>query len=99
MQLYILDTKYDLGKIEECEVIKETEKTYIIKRKAWGTNVIRKSQMQFWNYIVCKSYDEALERLKIILEHKIETSECKIKQLKNDIERYNTMLADIEKGM
>ena len=71
-KLYLIDPKWGLGKIEECEVVKETEKTYTIRRNGWGNHLVRKSEMRVWDYVLCKSYDEAVEKTKEFLANGIE---------------------------
>jgi len=97
-KLYLIDTKWRLGEIEEAEVIKETEKTYTIKRTSWGAHLVRKSEMRVWDYVLCKSYDEAVEKTKELLNLRIMQYTGKIESLKADIEKYKAMLAEFEKG-
>ena len=97
-KLYLIDTKWKLGTIEEVEVIKETEKTYTIIRKNWGKHLVRKSEMRVWEYVLCKSYDEAVEKTKELLKHRILQYLGKIEGLKADIEKYKAMLTEFEKG-
>lgn len=94
MKLYLINTKWDLGKIKECEVIKETEKTYTIKRNSLRKHLIRKSEMRVYDSLVCETYEEAEKKSIELLKQKIEKCKIHIKQLYDDIERYNTMLAD-----
>lgn len=95
-KLYLIDTKWGLGKIEECEVVKETEKTYTIRRNGWGNHLVRKSEMRVWGYVFCKSYDEAVEKTKELLVNGIEENKERIEQLKAKIEKFKAELAEFE---
>ena len=97
MKLYVVGTNYKLGKIEEAEIIKETEKTYTIKRNSWGTNQIRKSEMSVYNGLVVKTYEEARKKLMELLEKQIETLKSNIDKSKAEILKYNAMLDDMRK--
>lgn len=97
MKLYIVRTKWNLGEIEEAEIIKETEKTYTIKRNFWGTNLIRKSEMSVCDGLVAKTYDEARNKLRKLLEKRIETLKSNIEKSKAEIQKHNAMLDDMRK--
>ena len=97
MKLYVVGTNYKLGEIEEAEIIKETEKTYTIKRNFWGTNQIRKSEMSVYNGLVVKTYEEARNKLMELLENRIETLKSNIDKSKAEILKHNDMLDDMRK--
>lgn len=97
MKLYVVETNYKLGEIKEAEIIKETEKTYTIKRNSWGTNQIRKSEMSVYNGLVVKTYEEARNKLMELLEKRIETLKSNIDKSKSEILKYNAMLDDMRK--
>ena len=97
MKLYVVGINYKLGEIEEAEIIKETEKTYTIKRSSWGTNLIRKSEMSVYNGLVLKTYEEARNKLKELLEKRIEALKSNIEKSKAEIQKHNAMLDDIRK--
>lgn len=98
MNLYALNVSWHLGEITECEIEKETEKTYTIKTNGFGNNRILKSSMASGNYRFFKTYEEAQANLKEILHKKIENAESKIKYAIAEINKYNLMLENIEKG-
>ena len=95
--LYALNVAWHLGEITECEVEKETEKTYTIKINGWGNNRVLKSNMVIHNYRLFETYKEAQANLKEILCNRIEIAERKIKSAKAEIEKYNLMLDDMRK--
>lgn len=97
MKLYVVGTNYRLGEIEEAEILKETEKTYTIKRSPWGTNLIRKSEMSVHNGLVVKGYEEARNKLIELLEKRIETLKSIIENSKAEIKKHNAMLDDMRK--
>ena len=97
MKIYVVGTNYKLGEIEEAEIIKETEKTYTIKRNSWGTNLIKKSEMSVYNGLVVKTYDEARNKLKELLENRIKTLKSNIERSKDEIQKHNAMLDDMRK--
>ena len=97
MKLYVVGTSYKLGEIEEAEIINETEKTYTIKRKSWGTNRIKKSEMSVYNGLVLKTYEEARNKLRELLENRIETLKSNIEKSKAEIQKHNAMLDDMRK--
>lgn len=97
MKLYVVGTNYKLGEIEEAEVLKETEKTYTIKRKTWGANLIRKSEMSVYNGLVLKTYEEARNKLMELLEKRIETLKSNIENSKAEIQKHNAMLDNMRK--
>lgn len=98
MKLYTLSIRHKLGEIEECEVLKETEKTYTIKRQGWGKNLVRKSEMQVWGCLIFKTYDEAFFKLKELLKKRIEECQNTIKIANANIAEYTERLANLEKG-
>ena len=98
MKLYILETKYEIGKISECEVLKETEKTYTVNINGWGKHLVRKSEMRVYKGLLFKTYDETITALKALLKRRIEEKHNTIKRANAEIEKYTFMLADIEKG-
>lgn len=96
-KLYMIDSKWNLGRIEEVEVIKETEKTYKIRRNSWGTNTVRKAEMSVWGYLFCMTYDEAITKTKELLIRRTEDTEKRIEKLKEDLANYKAILAEVEK--
>lgn len=96
MKIYALETGYHFGIIYECEVIKETEKTYVVRINSI-THTVKKREMSVWQYLFFVSYSECLEKLKDLLHKRIEERKKKIIQFHEDIEKYTAMITDIEK--
>jgi hypothetical protein len=97
MKLYVVGTSYKLGEIEEAEVLKETEKTYTIKRVSWGTNQIRKSEMRVYNGLVVETQEEARNKLKELLQKRVENLKSNIERSNEEILKLNSMLEDMRK--
>jgi hypothetical protein len=97
MKLYVVGTSYKLGEIEEAEVLKETEKTYTIKRASWGTNQIRKSEMRVYNGLVVETQEEARNKLKELLQKRVENLKSNIEKSNAEILKFNSMLEDMRK--
>lgn len=98
MKLYTLNTSWKFGKIIECEVQKETEKTYTVEINGWGKNRVLKSNMSLSGWCFFKTYEELLIKLKEFLKQRIENANDSIKKQEINIKKYNSMLADIENG-
>ena len=98
MKLYALNVGYKFGEITECEIEKETEKTYTIKINNWGGCRILKSTMSTHNYYICKTHEEAEATLKKVLNSRIERCKRNIEVQNNLIKNYTDMLVDLEKG-
>lgn len=95
MKLYALNVNYAFGEITECEVVKETERTYTVKIKGWGDMRILKSSMSTHSYYLCKTLEEAQETLKKVLNSRIARCKANIRKNNEEIEKYNLMLADV----
>lgn len=98
MKLYLINMKWKYGEIKECEVVKETEKTYLIRREGRWESRVRKSEMKVFDSVVCTSMEEAIEKKRYLLETAIEKSKEKIKLENGKIERFTYMLEDMKKG-
>ena len=102
--LYGIEAVYNIGRIAEYEVIKETEKTYIVKNPAeniWrGTDIIRKATMQNRTTVFAETHAEAVSIAKEVIKKRIERNTERIEALKNEnigLEKYFNNLREGEK--
>ena len=66
MILYALDTRWNFGQITEWEVVKETPKTYLVKRNdddvlTRTSNTVRKETMNIYDLVYFHTREEAVE--------------------------------------
>lgn len=103
-KLYGFDTSWHLGEITEYDVVKETEKTYVITNTKVlpdgrrFTNTVRKSEMSLYDKRLATSYAEAVEMLKQFLYQRIARNRAKIEYINVDCERCAELLKEIEEG-
>lgn len=88
---------YDIGKITEYIVIKETPKTYVVTDTLDPTrwrneNIVKKSDMEIYNKHFCESYAAALAYKKELLERRIADNERDIAEAHKANERYRSMI-------
>ena len=95
----IRDGHRDVGTIEECEIIKETSKTFIIKDLRGFiviTRTVRKETMALPNAEIRLTYPEALIRAKELVLSRIAIIGKRIKALQEESELYIKKLKDLE---
>lgn len=85
--------------IEECEIIKETPKTYVVNEKESYCNswTVRKSTMNYGcveEKILCLSYEEAQQKLIEMLKQKIIYCQNRIKINQENIKLYENLLKE-----
>lgn len=81
MKLYSVDTFWRVGAITEYDVVKETEKTYVIRevgRPDFCRDTLRKSVMRTKYERYCLSLDEVKEVKKKLFEEIIESNKRRI---------------------
>lgn len=85
-KLFGVEISYKLGRIQEFDIIKETDKTYVVcesgrNHKGW---TVRKSTMEvcFWHFKL--TYEEALEYKKQLIKERISDNEKKIAGLQEE---------------
>lgn len=99
MKFYIIYKNNLLCDIAECDVLKETPKTFIIKVDDYFIHTVRKETMQFGDLIpkkVFKTYEEAQIAQINLLKDKIETKTQKINSLQEDIKAIENFLKNKE---
>ena len=96
MKIFAVSEGFNFGKIYECEVIEETEKTYIVRVDGWK-HTVKKSSMSVYDYQFCKTYNEIVAKKKEILINRINREKQRIEQLKGYIAKCESMLVDLEK--
>ena len=96
---------YDVGKITEYFVVKETPKTYVVTDDPTPTakwrygNTVKKSDMEVSDKHFCESYEAALVFKKDMLTRRIENNERRIAELTKDNDRYRTEIKAAEDGL
>ena len=85
---YVVSKKHNLGSIEEVELIKETEKTVVIKRNGWPRET-RNHKVTDYECIVM-SESLAIEKAKDILAEKARANKAKIKALEIENEKISS---------
>ena len=103
-KLYGFDT-WHLEKITEYDVVKETEKTYVVAKAGKPsfngrrhTNTVRKSEMSFYDTRLATSYAGAVEILKEYLRKRIASNNDKAKTLIADSDECAALLKKYEEG-
>lgn len=100
MTLYALNTRWRFGEITEWEIVKETPKTYIVKRKEngifGGTNTVRKENMNIYDLIYFNTREEAVNGYRERLIARIEAGKSTIEQEKKKIADYQGRLRKLE---
>lgn len=100
MILYALDTRWHFGQITEWEVVKETPKTYIVRRKErdvfGGTNTVRKENMNIYDLVYFHTREEAVEGYRQRLVARIEAGKATIEREKERIADYQERLRKLE---
>mgnify|MGYP003291778840 CR=1 FL=1 len=66
--LWLVDTFLHLGKIEQVQIEKETEKTYTIRTLNGTSHRVNKSDMKIYSGVLFKTKPEAIEGLKDYLK-------------------------------
>ena len=96
--LYAVQMRYyDIGKITEYIVIKETPKTYVVTDGRSpvilrGEHIVKKSDMEIYGKYFCESYAAALAYKKELLEKRIADNEHNITEAHKANERYRSMI-------
>lgn len=97
-KLYGFDSFFSIGKIEEYDIIKETPKTYVVKRQGGGfERVIRKNEMSVGQTTYATSFREAVRLKKEKIDKRIEAKCSDIKRAELEIEKLKTQRKEIEK--
>ena len=97
MKLYGVNIGFDFGVIEELEVVKETPKTFMVKRFGgrWEQRIL-KSEMALRSLLIFTTHKEAQDGLKKELIQKIDGAMKTIKRKNEEIQKYKSMLDDLE---
>lgn len=101
MILYALDTRWNFGQITEWEVVKETPKTYLVKRNNGGVltrtpNTVRKETMNIYGLVYFHTREEAVEGCRQRLVARIEAGKATIEREKERIADYQERLRKLE---
>lgn len=101
MILYALDTKWRFGQITEWEVVKETPKTFLVKRKDGDIltrtpNTVRKENMNIYDLAYFHTREEAVEGYRQRLVARIEAGKATIEREKERIADYQERLRKLE---
>lgn len=97
-KLYGFDSFFSIGKIEEYDIIKETPKTYVVKRQGGGfERVIRKNEMSVGQTTYATSFREAVRLKKEKIDKRIEAKCSDIKRAELEIEKLKHQRKEIEK--
>ena len=91
----ISKASFELGKITEVQIVKETPKTFVIDRRGsqW---VYRKSEMQTEYAMLAFTLFEALVASKMLMEHKVLQNNKEIKRLQKQNEELQEKIAEME---
>lgn len=95
MKHYIIHLSNILCDIEECEVIKETDKTFKIKTERFSEYTVKKSTMKFGDIfpkLLVPTLEEAEKKQKELLKSKIKQKKEKIKEIELDIKKIKEFL-------
>lgn len=106
-RLYAVQKRwYDIGAISEYVVVKETEKTYVVAEardvgkpnfpSRFGTNTVKKSDMEIYDKHYCESYAAALAYKKQLLENRIASNERRIVDMTAENEKHRATIAATE---
>jgi len=101
MILYALDTRWNFGQITEWEVVKETPKTYLVKRNDGDvltrtSNTVRKETMNIYDLVYFHTREEAVEGYRQRLVARIEAGKATIEREKERIADYQERLRKLE---
>lgn len=100
MKIYGVSDRFYNYRIEEFEVEKETEATYVVvnnKDRFFNSRyTIRKKDMSNCSYDFTLTYEEALARKENLIRFEIDNNCKRIKSLKNRNEELNNLLDAME---
>lgn len=97
MKYYIINLSNILCDIEECDVIKETAKTFTIKIEHFYERTVKKSKMKFGDLfpkLLVPTLEEAEKKQKELLQSKIKQKKERIKELELDIKKIKEFLGE-----
>ena len=98
MKYYVIYLSKMLCDIEECDVIKETDKTFVIKIKDYSSEYrVKKSEMKFGDLfpkLLVPTLEEAEKKQKELLQSKIKQKKEKIKEIELDIKEIKEFLGE-----
>lgn len=100
MKYYIIFLNCKFCDIQECEVIKETPKTYTVQWDKTYPHIVKKSSMQFGDItpkLLCKTYEEALSKRRALLESKLKSKKERMKGILEDIQELEDFLKQGDK--
>ena len=100
-KLYGVETSWEVGRITEYEIVKETEKTYIVraigeKAPYRGNHTVRKSEMAVYNVKLVANYPDAVELAMQTLRGRIERNNKKIENINADSDKCAALLKEYE---
>ncbi len=96
-KLYGFDSFFSIGKIEEYDIIKETPKTYVVKRQGGFERVIRKNEMSVGQTTYATSFREVVRLKKEKIDKRIEAKYSDIKRTELEIDKLKHQRKEIEK--
>ena len=102
-KLYGVETTWEVGKIAEYEIEKETEKTYVVrghKGTLFGgySITVRKSEMSVHSTKFAETYPDAYELAMQILRNRIDHNNRKVEDLNADSDKCAALLKEYEEG-
>lgn len=95
MKYYIINLSSMLCDIEECDVIKETAKTFTIKMDYFTERTVKKSKMKFGDLfpkLLVPTLEEAEKKQKELLQSRIKQKKEKIKEIELNIKKIEEFL-------
>ena len=97
MKYYVIHLSKLLYDIEECDVIKETDKTFKIKKEVFSEYTVKKSTMKFddlFPKLLVPTLEEAEKKQKELLQSRIKQKEEKIRETELDIKKIKEFLGE-----
>lgn len=102
-KLYGVETTWEVGKIAEYKIEKETEKTYVVRGHKGtlfsGYSItVRKSEMSAHSTKFAETYPDAYELAMQILRSRIDRNNRKVEDLNADSDKCAALLKEYEEG-
>ena len=102
-KLYGVETSWEVGKITEYEIEKETEKTYVLrgcKGSLFSGHkiTVRKSEMSAHSAKFAETYPAAYELAMQILRNRIKHNNQKVEYINADTKKCAALLKEYEEG-
>lgn len=100
-KLYGVETSWEVGKITEYEIEKETEKTYVLrgcKGSLFSKITVRKSEMSAHSTKFAETYPAAYELAMQILRNRIKHNNQKVEYINADTDKCAALLKEYEEG-